>query len=498
MKKRFKVLLVYPNKMMAMMLPLSMSVLSAVLKANEFDVELFDTTYYHLEAKSMDEKLVDVLQVKKFSYEDADVKVIEDNVEVSLREKIEEYKPNLIGISVVEETFDLGCRLAAVADGKIPLIMGGVYSYFAADKMIAQPGVDYVCIGEGEGALVDLCNALYEGKSTYGIKNLWVKTPEGRIIKNELRALVDLNKLPYIDLDIYDSRRLYRPMNGVLKKMIHVEVHRGCPYDCTFCCAPAIKKYYKANGMEGYWRKKTSDRFIDELVYLKEKYGSDYLSIGAETFLAVTDQEFEEFARMYDEKVHLPFWLQTRPETITERKMYLLKEIGCRDISYGVEHGNEDFRKKVLHRYGTNAQILEAIGITEKYDIAYTVNNIIGFPGENRKLIFDTIELNRQFKKAKNYNCAIFAPYHGTPLREICIEKGYLEKDAPVIDMLDGADYHYNLISNEELKGIQRCFSLYIRSPKEQYELIQKAEKFDDEGNAVFEKLAEEYTRKYL
>ncbi len=496
--KKFRVLLVYPNKMMAMMLPLSMSVLSAVLKENGFEVELFDTTYYHLEEKSMDEKLVDVLQVKKFSYKEANVSLIEDNVVESLRKKIDDYKPDLIGISVVEETFDLACSLAAATKGKVPVIMGGVYSYFAADKMIACPDVTYVCIGEGEGALVDLCNALNEGRSTTDIKNLWIKTPDGKIIRNKLRPLVDLNALPYIDLDIFDPRRLYRPMNGVLKKMIHVEVHRGCPYSCTFCCAPAIKKYYKENGIEGYWRKKTSERFINELVYLKEKYGADYLSIGAETFLAVTDEEFEKFAKTYDEKVGLPFWLQTRPETISDRKMYLLKEIGCCDISYGIEHGNEEFRKNVLHRYGTNAKILEAIGITEKYDIAYTVNNIIGFPGEDRKLIFDTIDINRQFKKAKNYNCAIFAPYHGTPLREMCIEKGYLDKDAPVIDMLDGADYHYALISKEELKGLQRCFSLYIRSPKEQYELIRKAEKFDDEGNAIFEKLAEEYTKRFL
>lgn len=498
MKNDFKFLLVYPNKMMAMMLPLSISVLSAVLKQNGVNVQLFDTTYYHLEEKSMDEKLVDVLQVKKFSYEDADVKLIDDNVTEAFEASIRQFHPDLIGVSVVEETFELGMRLIDVVKGKIPVVVGGVYTYFAADDIIAHDGVDFVCVGEGEYAMTELCEALSENKSPDNIQNLWIKKPDGTVIKNRLRPLVDLNKLPFIDLDIYDKRRLYRPMNGVLKKMIHVEVHRGCPYECTFCCAPAIKNYYKKHGIDGYWRRKKPERFIEELVFLKNRYGAEYLSIGAETFLAVPDEEFERFAIKYDREVKLPFWLQTRPETISDKKMRLLKEIGCKDISYGVEHGNELFRKKILKRYGSNEQILEAVGITEKYDIPYTVNNIIGFPEETRELIFDTINLNRNFKNAKNYNCSIFTPYHGTPLRNVCVERGYIDKNAPVIDMLYGADYHYDTISMEELKGIQRCFSLYIRLPRDRYNEIEKAEHFDADGNATFERLAAEYTKKYF
>ena len=160
MKKNFKFLLVYPNKMMAMMLPLSISVLSAVLKQNGVNVQLFDTTYYHLEEKSMDEKLVDVLQVKKFSYADADVKLIDDNVTEAFEATIKQFRPDLIGVSVVEETFDLGMRLVDVVKGKIPVVVGGVYSYFAADDIIAHDGVDFVCVGEGEYAMTELCEAL--------------------------------------------------------------------------------------------------------------------------------------------------------------------------------------------------------------------------------------------------------------------------------------------------------------------------------------------------
>ena len=44
-----KVLLVYPNTMMATLTPLSIASLSAVLKKKKYDVELFDTTFYKTE-----------------------------------------------------------------------------------------------------------------------------------------------------------------------------------------------------------------------------------------------------------------------------------------------------------------------------------------------------------------------------------------------------------------------------------------------------------------
>ena len=42
--------------------------------------------------------------------------------------------------------------------------------------------------------------------------------------------------------------------------------------------------------------------------------------------------------------------MQTRPETIDDYNMKKLAEVGLHRISFGVEHGNEDFRRKMLDR----------------------------------------------------------------------------------------------------------------------------------------------------
>ena len=57
-------------------------------------------------------------------------------------------------------------------------------------------------------------------------------------------------------------------------------------------------------------------------------------------------------------------------------------------------------------------------------------NCIIGMPDENRELIFDTIRFVRKLPKNIDATGAyVFAPYHGTPLRDLAIQKGYIKEE---------------------------------------------------------------------
>ena len=94
----------------------------------------------------------------------------------------------------------------------------------------------------------------------------------------------------------------------------------------------------------------------------------------------------------------LPFWIQTRPETITEERIKLLKKMNVSNINVGIEHGNEKYRKEMLQRAMSNDLIISALKILDNANIPVTVNNILGFPDETRELVFDTINLNRSIK----------------------------------------------------------------------------------------------------
>ncbi len=52
----------------------------------------------------------------------------------------------------------------------------GVFSRLnAPDKVIKEHSVDFVCRGEGEGALIDLCKRMSARQRVDDTPNLWVK-----------------------------------------------------------------------------------------------------------------------------------------------------------------------------------------------------------------------------------------------------------------------------------------------------------------------------------
>ena len=358
-------------------------------------------------------------------------------------------------------------------------------------------------MGEGEYAILNFCKALANNESTDNIKNFWIKKKDGTIIKNDLGPLVNVNELPYPDYSIFEPERFYRPMQGKVLKILPMELHRGCPYTCAYCEDPSQNLLYKSRGIaKTYHRSKSPKRVIDELHYLIDKYGANYIYFNVETFFAMPNKDFIELADVYSKEIRLPFWLQTRPETITEERISLLKKMNVSNINVGIEHGNEKYRKEYLKRAMSNQLIIDALKILDNANLPVTVNNIMGFPDETRELIFDTINLNRSIKSA-TINAYLYNPYPGTALYEVCKKKGYLPKegDEKAIDThLSTEAFPYfktilNLptISKSELCGLQKTFVLYSKLPRNEFKRIKIAEQHDEEGDEMFDLLSKTY-----
>lgn len=495
--KNFRVLFIYPNTMMAILVPLHLPILSACLKRAGFGTDLFDTTYYRTEKISFDEKKVELLQVKKFNLEERGVTVKNSDIYEDLRKKVEEYKPDLIAVTLVEGVYGLASSLLeSIKDFDIPVIAGGVFATFSPEEVISNDNIDMICLGEGEEAIVELCESMRRGEDFRAIRNLWVKQGD-KIIKNSIRKTVNINDLPFLDYDIFEPKRLLRPMYGKVNAMIHVELDRGCPYSCTYCESPELSQLYKKNDCGFYYRRKSTDRIIEEMEWLVGKHSPKYVYFNSESFLAKPAKVLREFGVQYKKRIALPFWCQSRPETVSEDKIEILKDMNCQNLQFGLEHGNEAFRAGILNRHHTNRQIVEGLKIVEKYKINYTVNNMIGFPDETRELIFDTINLNREVNPT-TMNCYIFTPFKGTRLHKYCIDKGYLKDNYTDGRVLDGVELKMDSISYKELKGLQRTFVLYGKMPKSEWGRIRKAEKFDKEGNEAFESLREVYYDRYF
>lgn len=493
----FKALLVYPNLQMVALMPSNIALLSACLKKAGIEVRLFDTTLYRTAEKSVDDIRVEHMQLRPFNLKEKGVDYKDSDVFEDFEKMVREYKPDIIAVSATDDTFDLGIALVAkIRHLGIHVTVGGIYPTFSPDESINNENLDSICLGEGEEALVELCLRLRDGLDISTIPNLWIKK-NGFVCKNPMRPLIDVDKIPYEDFDIFEEKRFFRPMQGKIYRMIPVTIDRGCPFSCSFCAAPLQRKFYANARGGGYFRTKSTQRVITELQYHIEKYKADYIYFNSETFFARKEDDIEAFAQEYSAKIGLPFWCQTRIETITEERIKLLEDMNCDRLSIGLEHGNEEFRKKVLNKHFTNRQVIEAFKILDKSRIPVTVNNIIGFPDETRKLVFDTIKLNRSIK-ADSINAYFFVPYRGTPLRTYCIEKRYLDSATKTDSLMKSSILRMPHFPPEEIKGLIRTFPLYVKMPETYFDRIRMAEKLDVEGDSVLAELRDLYFREYF
>lgn len=90
-------------------------------------------------------------------------------------EAVRRLQPDLVGFHTMTgaHRFVLGSAAAAKqARPETRVILGGPHATFFPE-IVNEPQVDFVCIGEGEYATLDLCNRLDAGGSLHDIANLW-------------------------------------------------------------------------------------------------------------------------------------------------------------------------------------------------------------------------------------------------------------------------------------------------------------------------------------
>lgn len=495
--KPFKILLVCPNIPGMFVLPGAIGIFTAILKKAGFELDLFDATLYEASASISPLKRVEYGQARQFSYKNNLGIELRPDLIGSFRAKVDSFQPGLIIFSVVEDAFKQAVSLLdAIKTKNIPHIIGGIFSTAAPEETIAAPQIKMIGVGEGEGAVLELAERLRDGRQIDDIPNTWVKKDDGTIIKNPIGPLVDINKT-FPDYSLFEKARFWRPMGGKILKTLPLETARGCPFQCTFCNSPMWTKFYHQHGGAVFLRRKTIDKIMEEITYLVKEYNPELLYIIDDTFLARPMEEIKDFAQRY-QRFRIPFWMNTRPETLDQEKLDLLKEMNCYRMSIGIECGNEEFRKKKLNRHATNQDILSRMALLAKSGLVFSVNNIIGFPDETRELIFETVEFSRKLSGYDALTVSIFTPYHGTQLREEAVEKGYLDPQVITTHTTSSSLLRMPQLSVEEIDGLMKTFTMYVGFPKRWWPYIEKAEKFTPEGDEIFSKLRNIYDEVYF
>ncbi len=345
-------------------------------------------------------------------------------------DKVKSYSPDIIAYSITTGMhygmLQVNKRLKEQFSNFIG-IFGGPHATFHPEIIDEHEGVDIVCVGEGEGALVELANALRDGLDYSGINNLWVRTKTG-VNRNPLRDAVSIDTLPYYD------RSIYLDADPVMKESTSriMMASRGCPYSCTYCFNRTYKAMYKGRGK--ILRLMPIPRAIEELKHLLNAApNTTFIEFLDDIFPYADKNDFDEFHELYKKEIGLSFATFLPPKHRDFDFIKKLKEAGCRYVGVGFECGDQNIRRDILKRPNyTNEDIINTLHACNKVGLKSFTTNLVGLPVENSlRNDLNTLKVNIVAKPTIALSYMTY-PYPGTELARIAVEKGFISKDKEI------------------------------------------------------------------
>jgi len=317
---------------------------------------------------------------------------------------IKEKKPLAIGLSVMasvylDQVYKVNERLRK--ECAAPVIWGGVYPTIFPEKCLDY--ADFVIRNEGEGAIVALADMLKAGGNDFSrVQNL-VYRQDGEIVHNELAQLItalDQFGVPTIGGDnkyVIENDQLIEGDPGLHSFSYETSCSRGCPFACTYCSVPALRK--ASRGCGTWVRFRQIDDVIAELKSAKAKMKKlKFIRFWDEIFC--DDLEWvKAFVEKYKE-IGLPFEIWGHPLRIDEQTVPLLKKAGLYKVVMGIQSGSPTIRREIFKRPEKQEQILAASRVLTKYKVPQVIYDLmLRHPFETAETMKETYELCKELEK---------------------------------------------------------------------------------------------------
>jgi len=371
--------------------------------------------------------------------------------------KIKEFKPDIVAYSVITGSHGFFLKLnREIKEGfDILSIMGGPHPTFFPE-VIEEPGLDIVCVGEGETAFVELANKWDEGKDITKIANLLV-TRDGVTYKNDVGPLIeDLDSIAFPDRELVHKYEKIR--QGPIK---HFVMSRGCPYNCTYCYSHSYFELYKEKGKRV--RLRSVDNVIAEITECITRYPAKFLYFQDDIFI-LNKKWLREFCSKYPKMLDLPFHCHTRADLVDEETVSLLKEAGCYSVHIAAETADDYVRNEILNRAMSKEDIRNAVDLFNKCNIKIMLQNMIGLPGGSLKKDIETLKLNIECRPEYPW-VSIFQPYPRTRIAEFCEAQGLYDGNLGAIQERFFDSTILKIKNKREIENLQKWFALATHFP---------------------------------
>ena len=262
---------------------------------------------------------------------------------------------------------------------EVPIVCGGVHATLFDRHILETFPVDFVVRGEGEHALLALCDALRGRLPLDQVPNLSFIDAGAGLVRNPIAPMIGREELGTLPLPDYG--RL--PEGGY--KCLGLESSRGCSFDCSFCSTLYRRR----------WRALLPEAFVDRLARVLEHTGRTTSGC-----VHIVDDEFSlnparatAIARLIRERSLSPrllfdsraqdLLLPGFVESIAEYTVCLLVGAEC-GYDQGLARVGKGSTCATLEQA---ARVLAECGIADRVDFSF----ILGLPWEGEAEVMQTL-----------------------------------------------------------------------------------------------------------
>ncbi|MCP9440260.1 MAG: B12-binding domain-containing radical SAM protein [Nitrospira sp.] len=351
--------------------------------------------------------------------------------------------PDLIGVSITATSQIIPgltlCKLIKEAAPDLHVTIGGSIFTRLVDNVRRCPRLfelaDDIVVFEGETALLELINQLAGKKEYSKVPNL-IHRQNGKITVNQPFYSENVNRLPAPNYDGFPLDRYLSP-----EPVLPIQFSRGCYYkDCAFCALTLDHQNF---------RQKDPERTIDELTWLKQRYGARHFFFTDECFALAPTRRL--CRQMIEKRLDVKWTCEMRFEkNLTRDLLALMRDAGCLKIVFGLESFNQrvmDLMKKGIKQEWVRRIVDDCVDL----GIAVHCYIIVGFPTETEDEALETMNFiveNRRLYESFGFSC------------QPCLFD--LEKEAPI--MSDPAEYGIRRIMRPSSEDLSLGFFYEVQS----------------------------------
>jgi len=369
--------------------PYNIALLAAVLKSAGLHADCFDlnrTLYISCHQEACAWQLSDLYafwqsqdKIRNFIF--SNYKFINEFIN-----KLETY--DIIGFSVQSLNFVFTIELAKLIKKQFPqktIVAGGpeCFQNFNPEYLMGFNCFDGICCGEGEEALPELIDKI-QNNEQWETPGFLLKIQNNHCNCGARKLIEDLDSLPFADFSFV----------GRKTEKLCISTSRGCISRCTFC--------HEKSHWEKF-RMRSVSSVVEELSILKKEFPQLHFVYLNDSLINGNMREFEKFCNLMVTKNLGIKWgghILVRKE-MDSAFLKRMKRAGAERLNYGVESGSNAVLA-MMNKTFNRELALRVLKNTKEADISFSVNLIVGHPGETETELEETAALLRQIRQLTN------------------------------------------------------------------------------------------------